>query len=125
MGGLSTFGKEYGWDGQKIKQVFEFQTVGLSIDEIPKFLRIPQPNFMKIDVDGIEHLILSGAKNILSRVDGLLTEVNDDFSEQVDQCKKLLIQAGLELKDKRHAEMFNSPKSFGGRRVWNQIWVRC
>jgi FkbM family methyltransferase len=124
-GALSTFGKDYGWDGHKIKQVFEFQTVGLSIDDVAKFLLLPQPNYMKIDVDGIEHLILSGAKKILSGIDGLLIEVNDNFSEQANQCQKLLIEAGLVLKEKRHAEMFNSSESFGGGQVWNQIWLRC
>jgi FkbM family methyltransferase len=123
-GALSTFGKDYGWDGQKMKQVFKFQTVGLSIDEVAKFLLLPQPNYMKIDVDGIEHLILSGAKKILSGIDGLLIEINDNFSEQANQCQKLLIEAGLVLKEKRHAEMFNSSQSFGGGQVWNQIWVR-
>ena len=121
---MSTFGKDYGWDGQKMKQVFKFQTVGLSIDEVAKFLLLPQPNYMKIDVDGIEHLILSGAKKILSGIDGLLIEINDNFSEQANQCQKLLIEAGLVLKEKRHAEMFNSSQSFGGGQVWNQIWVR-
>jgi hypothetical protein len=123
-GALSTFGEDYGWDGQKIEKVFEFQTLGISADEAANFLLLPQPNYMKIDVDGIEHLILNGAKNILSRIDGILIEVNDDFYEQADQCKKILLQAGLVLKEKRHAEIYNSPESFGGGKVWNQIWVR-
>ena len=123
-GALSTFGKDYGWDGRKLQQVFEFQTVGVSADDAVRFLSLPQPNYIKIDVDGIEHLILKGAKDVLSRVDGVLIEVNDGFSEQADQCKKLLLQAGLGLKEKRHAEMFDSADSFGGGKVWNQIWIR-
>lgn len=123
-GALSTFGQDYGWDGQKIQQVFEFQTMGISADDAVRLLQIPQPNYIKIDVDGIEHLILSGASNVLSQCDGVLIEVNDDFPEQAEQCNKLLLDAGLELKEKRHSEMFDSAESFGGGKVWNQIWIR-
>ena len=125
MGGaLSTFGQDYGWDGLKMQQVFQFQTVGLSSDDAVQLLHLPQPNYIKIDVDGIEHLILSGGKTVLNKVDGILIEVNDDFHAQADQCKKLLQEAGLVLKEKRHSEMFDSVESFGGGKVWNQIWHR-
>ena len=43
---------------------------------------------------GSEHLVLSCAKNVLSRVDGLLFEVDDDFPEQADQYNKLRMQIG-------------------------------
>lgn len=124
-GALSTFGQDYGWDGQKIQQVFEFQTVGIAADDAVQLLRIPQPNYIKIDVDGIEHLILRGGFAILNKVDGVLVEVNDAFYEQANQCQKLLLEAGLVLKEKRHSAMFDSANSFGGGRVWNQIWVRA
>ena len=123
-GALSTFGEDYGWDGLKMQQVFQFQTVGLSSDDAVQLLHLPQPNYIKIDVDGIEHLILSGGKTVLNKVDGILIEVNDDFHAQADQCKKLLQETGLVLKEKRHSEMFDSVESFGGGKVWNQIWHR-
>ena len=125
MGGaLSTFGQDSGWDGLKMQQVFQFQTVGLSSDDAVQLLHLLQPNYIKIDVDGIEHLILSGGKTVLNKVDGILIEVNDDFHAQADQCKKLLQETGLVLKEKRHSEMFDSVESFGGGKVWNQIWHR-
>ena len=123
-GALSTFGQNYGWDGREIHHVFEFQTLGISADDAQNLLNIPSPNYIKIDVDGIEHLVLSGAKNILAKVDGVLIEVNDGFEEQADRCNRLLIEAGLVLREKKHSDMFNSTESFGGGKVWNQIWIR-
>ena len=35
------------------------------MDEISKTLNLPNPDYIKIDVDGIEHLILKGGKNVL------------------------------------------------------------
>ena len=123
-GALSTFGQDYGWDGKQMRQVFNFRTIGISADNALNLLSIQQPNYIKIDVDGIEHLILSGASHVLNIVDGVLVEVNDNFLEQADQCNKILLQAGLVLKEKRHSEMYNSFNSFGGGKVWNQIWIR-
>ena len=123
-GSLSTFGQDYGWDGNKMMQVFNFRTIGISADNAVNLLSIQQPNYIKLDVDGIEHLVLSGAIYVLSIVDGVLVEVNDDFLEQADQCNKILMQAGLVLKEKRHIGMFNSSNSFAGGKVWNQIWIR-
>ncbi len=123
-GALSTFGKNYGWDGKKIQQVFEFQTLGLSLDDAVQQLKIPQPDYIKIDVDGIEHLILQGGKMVLNLAKGVLIEINDGFHEQAVYCQKLLQDAGLVLKEKRHSEMFDSVDSFGGGQVWNQIWTR-
>ena len=120
-GALSTFGQDVGWDGNPIRQVFGFQTLGLSIEDAIERLGIPQPDYMKIDVDGIEHLILKGGLRVLQSIKGILIEVNDDFHDQSDQCQFLLTQAGLVLKEKRQSEMFyNSAYNSS----FNQIWVR-
>jgi FkbM family methyltransferase len=123
-GALSTFGKDYGWDGKKMQKVFEFQTLGITMDATNKILNIPLPHYIKIDVDGIEHLILKGGCEVLKNVDGVLIEVNDDFHEQADVCQQLLTSAGLVLQEKRHSEMFDSSDAMGGGHVWNQIWIR-
>ena len=90
-GALSTFGQDYGWNGLAIKQKFAFQTLGLSVDDAVERLRLKQPNYIKIDVDGIEHLILSGAQAVLKQVDGVLIEINDDFGEQSTQLSLIHI----------------------------------
>lgn len=123
-GALSTFGKDYGWDGRKINDIFQYQTIGLCADEADNFFQLPLPNHLKIDVDGIEHLILAGAINVISKVESVLIEVNDDFIEQSEVCSKLLLEAGLIMKEKRHSEIFEGDASFGGGKIWNQIWVR-
>ena len=94
------------------------------MDGANKILNIPLPHYIKIDVDGIEHLVLKGGFEVLKNVNGLLIEVNDDFDEQADGCQHLLTLAGLVLKEKRHSEMFDGPDAMGGGHVWNQIWIR-
>ena len=66
-GALSTFGESYGDDGKDLKNIFKFSTVGISMDQAVYDLDLPLPSYIKMDVDGIEHLILSGGKLFLNR----------------------------------------------------------
>jgi FkbM family methyltransferase len=122
-GALSTFGQDFGWDGKSIRPVFSFQTLGLSMEDAVNRLHIPAPEFIKMDVDGLEHYILQGGPNILKNAKGILIEINDDFAAQAEQCKRLLDEAGLVLKEKRHSEIISS-STFGFQHSYNQIWVR-
>jgi FkbM family methyltransferase len=122
-GALSTFGQNFGWDGELIQQVFEFRTLGLSMDGAMQGLAIPQPDYIKMDVDGIEHLILHGGPIVLQNIKGILIEVNDAFEEQAHQCQLLLTKAGLVLKDKRQSEII-AASTDGFQNAYNQIWAR-
>ena len=121
-GAMSTFGEDYGFDGKAIKEVFRFQTIGLTMVDAMKMLGIPKPDFIKIDVDGIEHLILGAGFELLKSVKGVLVEVNDDFEDLALGCQKVLENAGLVLEKKLHSEMFDNSESYG--RLYNQIWIR-
>lgn len=122
-GALSTFGQEFGWDGEAIRQVFEFQTIGLTMDDAVQRMAIPAPDYIKMDVDGLEHFILKGGSVVLQGVKGVLIEVNDDFHEQAEQCRKLLSESGLALKEKRISEIIASSTT-GFQHCYNQIWTR-
>lgn len=117
-GALSTFGESYTHDGKPLNKVFEFSTIGLSMDDAVSRLDITQPDYIKMDVDGIEHLILQGGISALAKVRGVLVEINDEFDKQSADTIQYLSAAGLELLEKRHAEMFEN--TF----VFNQIWRR-
>lgn len=123
-GALSTFGQSFGWDGKEIKQVFEYTTVGMSMQDAVEKLNIPQPSYIKMDVDGLEHFILKGGSSVLAHVQGVLIEVNDDFHEQAAQCSLCLTQAGLSLVEKKHSDMI-AGNTNGFQNSYNQIWQRC
>ena len=77
-GALNAFGVEYDFSGKKFSVENSYNTFGTPIDDlIEKTLDIP--NYIKIDVDGIEDLILAGAKKMLSnkKVKSILIEIND------------------------------------------------
>ena len=121
-GALSTFDQSYGHDGKELEKVFEFSTIGLSMADAVQRLQIPVPDYIKMDVDGIEHLILKGGVCVLADVKGILVEVNEDYKEQNEKVTKTLAEAGLVLKTKRHSDMFEGSENFGNS--YNQIWLR-
>ncbi len=120
-GALSTFGQDYGHDGNVMRQVFKFPTIGLSLVDAAELLRIPPPDFIKMDVDGIEHLILKGGMPLLKTIRGILIEINDSFKAQANDSSMYLQRAGLSLREKRHAEAFDTGTA---QHTFNQIWVR-
>ena len=121
-GALSTFGKEYGHDGNPMNMVFKLPTIGISMDDAVKALNIQQPDYIKMDVDGIEHLILKGGISILDNVKGLIVEINDNFSEQSENANLILKKAGFSFIEKRHEDTF----SFGPvKYTFNQIWEKA
>jgi FkbM family methyltransferase len=120
---MSTFGQSFGHDGEPIRKVFEFSTIGLSMVDAIDLLKIPFPEYIKIDVDGIEHLILKGGVPVLRRVKSVLVEINDKFAFHADSASQYLREAGLSLKEKKHAEHYDSDPG-AARYTFNQIWCR-
>jgi FkbM family methyltransferase len=122
-GALSAYGVDFGYDGKAISKSLSYTTLGVTMDDAVARFDIARPTYVKIDVDGIEHIILRGGSSTLSSADvrSILIEINDDFSEQSAEAAKLLTAYGFTLKEKKHAAMFD-----GGRysKVFNNIWYR-
>ena len=114
-GALSTFGESFDQNGNVMNEVFEFQTIGVSMNDAVRLLEIPLPKFIKIDVDGIEHFILRGGSDVLNKVESVLVEINDDFAEQAEQTEQHLKNAGLSLYRKY---------DLGEGNQYNQLWIR-
>ena len=122
-GALSTFAQSYGHDGEAMCKAFELPTVGLSMVDAVELLRIPRPDYIKMDVDGIEHLILKGGAPVLQEAISILVEINDRFTAQAADASRYLQLAGFILKEKRHADHFESATG-PARYTFNQIWIK-
>jgi len=82
---MSAFGVEYGHDGEPIISDIVYSVLGFSLgDMLEKNVLTGIPSLIKIDVDGIEHLMLKGATKTLKskELKSLFIEVNDEFIEQ-------------------------------------------
>ncbi len=124
-GAKSTFKETYGHDGNPIRTMLRVPLVGMSMPEMVEHLGLPMPDFIKLDVDGIEHKILGAGGKVLRNAKEILVEVNDNFHEQTKLTEKYLSEAGFVLKEKRHARMFDEEDSESAVfATFNQIWVK-
>jgi len=114
-GALSTFGQDFDQNGALLKNIFEYQTLGISITDVISLFHMPQPDYIKIDVDGMEHFILRGGRSILNNVKGVLVEINDTFEDQAEESFQILKNAGLSLHRKC---------DIGDPNQFNQWWIR-
>ncbi len=114
-GALSTFGAGIDQFGNQFREVFEYKTIGVSMDEAIKQFNLQYPQYLKIDVDGIEHFILKGGADVLKNVNSVLIEINEEYNEQLNECQKYLLSAGLSLHKKCYIDSTSQ---------FNQWWVR-
>lgn len=122
-GALSSFGVDYGHDGNKLFTLVSYKTLGFSLDSLIAQKMITDiPTLIKVDVDGIEHLILRGARGVLSHpaCRSVLIEVNDEFAELASEVNTILQQAGFVMIEKRAAEVETLRATF----TYNQIWIK-
>ena len=76
-GAFSSIGEAISSGGEKLKSCFRFQTMAVSMDDAIEKLGFPQPDYLKIDVDGLEHRVLEGEPQCLQKVKSVLVEMTN------------------------------------------------
>jgi FkbM family methyltransferase len=117
-GALSSFGVTYGQDGIEFEEQLQYRTMGFTLDTLVDLGLIPNnPSLVKVDVDGIEDLILMGAIKTLGnpKCKSVLVEVTPKFTKQINAVGDTLRKVGFELRENR------TQSSQDG---YNQIWTR-
>ena len=126
-GALSDFHGEYKnhyvTQSHNSKVMFAQGLMGLSIDTLVEMPGTPFPDFIKIDVDGIELQILKGAYRTLrdTRLQGLMVEVEEDDTDNAKAIVSHIEDAGLVLEGRRHSPMFDNG-NFAN--IYNYFYVR-
>ena len=114
---LSTFGKTYDQYGNNLKIISFYKTLGMRPDILIKLLNIDYPRYIKIDVDGIEHLILDGLGSILENTQSILIELTENFYEQSEKATEIMKKYNF-IRDKS----LDSEHNYG--KTVNQIWIK-
>lgn len=101
-GSFNSFGVEYNSKGLIRNSKNNYAILGTNLDYLINSKILPIPNYIKIDVDGIEHLILQGAKKTIKnkKVKSILIELYPNFKTQYNFCFKILKRNGFKLQSK-------------------------
>ena len=109
---MNSFGYDTDFEGKKIRSKQNYKIFGTSIDYILENKILDMPNYLKIDVDGIEHKILEGASKLLSnnKVESILIEINENYIEQLDTVIDIMKKNNFILQSKNRLGDDNSEK---------------
>ena len=113
---LSSFSYDYDQDGNKFNSNFKYKVIGISASDLIDKFNIKLPNYIKIDVDGAEHLILKGFdENIFSSVSEVLIEINEKLKPQMNLIHNIMSKNNFSL---RSSYYFSDNTQFNG--IWKK-----
>ena len=96
---LNTFGEKFNFEGKKFLAKQKYKIFGTTIDTMIDKGYLDIPNYVKIDVDGLEHLILEGGDKMFNnkKIRSVLIEVNENFKVQKEKVLKFMLDHNFKL----------------------------
>jgi FkbM family methyltransferase len=109
---MSTFGESKNFEGSSFKPNHSYKLFGTNINYLLDKKILKFPNYIKIDVDGIEHKILQGANNHLhnNNLKSLSIELNENYHEQFDSVKNTMTKNNFTIKQQKQGKILKSRK---------------
>ena len=88
----NVFGESFDFEGSEFFSKNEYTVYGTNINYLLKNKILDLPDYIKIDVDGIEHLILEGGIDYLSekKIKSISVEINKNFKEQLEKISNIM-----------------------------------
>ena len=126
-GALNSFGENFDFEGKKFSSKMNYQIYGTNINYLIDNKILDIPDYIKIDVDGIEHLILEGGNKYLSnkKIKSLSIEINENFTEQHEKVIEIMKKNDFKILHKKHSEdLFKNDPYNKFIRIFNYIFIR-
>ena len=113
---LSSFGQSYDQYGNNLNIINFYKTIGMKLDTLIETYNLNLPDYIKIDVDGIEHLILEGSTKCLQNAKSVLVEITNSFDDQSTKACRILENLNF-IHQKNN-------KALDSKNTENQIWLK-
>ena len=114
-----TFGADRNANHENFSPAFKQGSFAVSLDDLVYTYQFECPTYLKIDVDGNEHLVIAGATKTLkdSKLKSILIELNKDL--KIDQnLVEIIKSSGFDLTEVGEDSVFN------GMKLGNLIFFR-
>jgi len=123
-GALHSYGKNSNFEGNKLNIKNNYMLCGFSVNYLVNELDFEIPDYIKIDVDGLEHYVLEGADKILNekKIKGLLIEINENYMEQLEKIKIIMERFDFKLIKREQSKFINLSDEF--KKSFNYIFSR-
>ena len=111
-GSLNTWGENYNFENKSLDPQNNYKIYGTTINYLLNNNILAIPNYIKIDVDGIEHLILRGASKYLKNpnIKSLSIELDESFKKQFDSAFNTMKENNFNFKHKKRAKTLEAYK---------------
>ena len=121
---LHAYGETFNHQGDQIKFTNKYSLYGTNVDFLIENKILEIPDYIKIDVDGIEHLILDGGRNCLAsdKIKSISLELNENFIDQYEKSLNILSNASFKLKEKKRSNLIGVSKEF--KNTYNFIFEK-
>ena len=124
-GSLNSFGEKFNFEGKIFENRMNYQILGTSINYLIENNTLEIPDYIKIDVDGIEHFILEGASKYLEnkKIKSLSIEINENFKEQYIKVMEIMKKSNFKVLHKKHNKDL-IPAESKYSKIFNYIFIR-
>ena len=124
-GSLNSFGEKFNFEGKIFENKMNYQILGTSINYLIENNTLEIPDYIKIDVDGIEHFILEGASKYLEnkKIKSLSIEINENFKEQYIKVMEIMKKSNFKVLHKKHNKDL-IPAESKYSKIFNYIFIR-
>ena len=114
------------FEGKKIDASNKYQLFSTNIDQIIEEGILDVPDYIKIDVDGIEHLILKGGTNLLKvpKILGIQIEINENYEDQYTNVLKIMNECNFKFKEKKRNDLSNYYLDKKFSKMYNYYFTR-
>ena len=123
-GALNSFGEKFDFEGKELQATMKYNLLGTTMNYYVKNSILEIPDYIKIDVDGIEHLILEGGDKFLmnKKIKSLSVEINENFDKQYRKVLYLMRKNKFKIFQKKHNNYLLERSKFN--KVYNYIFIR-
>ena len=103
-GAMNSFGEKFDFEGKELIPAIKYTLLGTTMNYFIENSILNIPDYIKIDVDGIEHLILEGGEQFLfnEKVKSMSIEINENFKEQYEKVQNLMEKYKFKFLYKKH-----------------------
>jgi len=124
-GALNSFGEKFDFEGKEFKPTMKYSLLGTTMNYFIENSILDIPDYIKIDVDGIEHLILEGGDKFLNneKVKSLSIEITENFKEQYDKVLNLMEKFNFKIVLKKHNDSLY-PEGNSFINTYNYIFLK-
>ena len=122
----NSINKNINFEGKEMKPDNKYQIFSTNIDQIIDNQILDIPDYIKIDVDGVEHLILRGGIELFKnpKILEIQIEINENYHDQYNNVLKIMDECLFKFKEKKRNDLSGYYKTKKLSKIYNYYFTR-